>query len=429
LCNVIFLSQFTTKKVYSLGQSWLKIVKMDGTMRLYYDDAYTRAFSARVIERDGAAVILDRTYFYPTSGGQPNDTGTIGGTAVLDVSARKEDGAVVHTLAGDIVEDVVECVVNWERRFDHMQHHTGQHILSQAFVQVAGANTVGFHLSPDSVTIDVDQVSIGGETAAEVEALANDIVWGDRPVTARIVQPDDAEGVRIRKLPEHLLTGGLRIIDIDGFDVTACGGTHVARTGEIGIIKILKLEKRGDKTRVEFRCGGRALGDYQQKNAVVNQLAADLTCSIGEIAGAVARLQEDYKAAQRALKAANGQLIEFEAERLAAEATLAKSVRVVKLLFPARDFGDLRVLATSIIQKPGMVALLATGGDKPQLLFARSADVSADMNALLKQTLALLPNGRGGGQTQMAQGGGSGDEAQISAALDSAERSLLEGLQ
>ena len=398
-------------------------------MRLYYDDAYIREFSARIIERNGAAVILDQTYFYPTSGGQPNDTGSIGGVAVLDVSARKEDGAVIHTLASEIADDAVECVVNWERRFDHMQHHTGQHILSQAFVQVAGANTVGFHLSPDSVTIDVDQANITASFAAAVEVLANEVVWGDRPVTARIVQPDDADGVRVRKLPEHLLTGGLRVIDIDGFDVTACGGTHVARTGEIGIIKILKLEKRGDKTRVEFRCGGRALADYQQKNAVINQLTADLTCAIGEISGAVARLQEDFKAAQRALKAANGQLIEFEAERLAAEAPLTNGVRVVKLLFPERDFGDLRVLATSIVQKPGMVALLATGGEKAQVLFARSADVNADMNALLKQTLALLPNGRGGGQAQMAQGGGSGDAAQVQVALDSAERSLLDSLQ
>lgn len=397
-------------------------------MRLYYDDAYAREFTARIVERSGTAVILDRTYFYPTSGGQPNDTGMIGGVPVVDVSARKEDGAVVHTLEREVAADDVECMINWERRFDHMQHHTGQHILSQAFVQVAGANTVGFHLSPDSITIDVDQANISPTAAAAVEVLANEVVWGDRPVTARIVQPDDAEGVRIRKLPEHILTGGLRVIDIDGFDVTACGGTHVARTGEIGTIKILKLEKRGDKTRVEFRCGGRALADYQVKNTVVNTLTADLTCSIGEITGAVARLQEDFKAAQRALKAATAQLIEFEAERLADEAELTKGVRVIKRLFPDRDFGELRVLATALTQKPGMVVLLATGGEKAQILFARSNDLNADMNTLLKQTLGLIPNGRGGGQPQMAQGGGNADTAQAQAALDAAERSLLDRL-
>ncbi len=407
----------------------VNLPKLDKLMRLYYDDSYTREFSARVVERlsvDGhPAVILDRTYFYPTSGGQPNDTGTVGGAAVLDVTARKEDGAVVHVLAGEVAGDEVSGSVDWARRFDLMQHHTGQHILSQAFVKIAQASTVGFHLGADSVTIDLDKPTLSDTVVAAVEALANEVVWADRPVTARIVQPDDAEGVRIRKLPEHLLTGGLRVIDIDGFDVTACGGTHVARTGEIGLIKVLKLEKRGDKARVEFRCGGRALADYQAKNAVANGLAADLTTAIPDIPQAVARLQEDLKAAQRALKAANGQLIDYEAERLALETLEVDGLRVVRLSFPDRDFADVRLLATKLTQKPAIVALLAAGGEKPQMVFARSGDLQQDMNALLKVTLATLANGRGGGQPQMAQGGGTASPEQIDAALDAAERSLL----
>jgi alanyl-tRNA synthetase len=404
---------------------------MDGAMRLYYDDSYAREFSARVVERltydSHPAVVLDRTCFYPTSGGQPNDLGTLGGVAVLDVAARKEDGAVLHVLGEPLAADEVTGVIDWARRFDYMQHHTGQHILSQAFVQVAQASTVGFHLSLDSVTIDLDQPSLTDAQVAAVEALANEVVWGDRPVTARIVQPDDAEGVRIRKLPEHILTGGLRVIDIDGFDVTACGGTHVARTGEIGLIKVLKLEKRGDKTRVEFRCGGRALADYQAKNAVANGLAADLTCAIAELPQAVARLQEDFKAAQRALKAANSLLIDFEADRLAEEAPETNGVRVVKASFADRDFGDVRLLANKLIQKPSIVALLAVTGDKAQMVFARSADLSHDMNALLKATLAALANGRGGGQPQMAQGGGTASASEVDAALSAAEQRVVGG--
>jgi len=398
-------------------------------MRLYYDDAYTHQFSAQVVERltvdNHPALILDQSYFYPTSGGQPNDLGTLNDIPVIDVQTRKEDGAVVHVLERDVTGDTVEGVVDWARRFDHMQHHTGQHILSQAFVKTASANTVGFHMGSDSITIDLDQVNLRPELVLAVENLANEVVWADRPVTARIIQPDDAEGVRIRKLPEHLLTGGLRVIDIDGFDVTACGGTHVRRTGEIGLIKILKLEKRGDKTRVEFRCGSRALADYREKNAITNQLSADLTCGLSEIPQAVGRLQEDSKAAQRSLKAANGLLIEAEAERLAANVVDHRGARIVKLNFPGRDFAEVRGLAASIVQKPGMVVLLATSGEKPQLVFGRSADLAYDMNALLKQTLTLLANGRGGGTAQMAQGGGSGDEAQINEALNAAERSLL----
>ncbi|HVU14376.1 MAG TPA: DHHA1 domain-containing protein, partial [Phototrophicaceae bacterium] len=269
------------------------------------------------------------------------------------------------------------------------------------------------------------RTGLADETAAAVETLANQIVWADRPVTARIVDPTDTEGVRIRKLPEHILTGGLRVIDIDGFDVTACGGTHVARTGEIGLIKLLKLEKRGDKTRVEFRCGGRAVRDYRDKNNVANQLTADLTCGLGEVTTAVARLQEDLKEALRALKTANGLLLDAEADRLAAEAPDHDGVRVIKLGFAERDFADVRALAARITQKPGRIALLGTTGEKTQLVFARSADLAQDMNVLLKQTLTLLVGGRGGGQAQMAQGGGSGDQAQLAAALDSAEHSLF----
>ncbi len=400
-------------------------------MRLYYDDSYTRAFTARVVERltenGRPAIILDQTYFYPTSGGQPNDTGTINGVAVVDVTARKDDGAVVHVLAAEVSNDEAACEIDWARRFDLMQHHTGQHILSQAFVQVAGAHTVGFHLSGDSVTIDLDQPSIADDAAARVETLANDVVWADRPVSARIIQPDDAEGVRIRKLPEHLLTGGLRVIDIDGFDVTACGGTHVARTGEIGLIKVLRIEKRGDKSRVEFRCGGRALRDYREKNAIVNQLTADLTCSPGEIPASVARIQEDFKAVQRAHKAANGLLLDYEAARLAASAPQQNGVRVVRQNFPDRDFADVRALAARLAQEPGIVALLATSGERAQMVFARSADLPHDMNLLLKGALALIANGRGGGQPPMAQGGGSASPAEIDAALAAAERNLLSG--
>jgi alanyl-tRNA synthetase len=309
-----------------------------------------------------------------------------------------------------------------------MQHHTGQHILSQAFVQLAQANTVGFHLSSESITIDLDRTNLPIESVVAVEVLANDVIWANRPVTARIVQPEDADGVRMRKVPEHLLTDGLRIIDIDGFDVTACGGTHVAQTGEIGLIKVLKLEKRGDKTRVEFRCGGRALRDYAEKNALANQLTADLTCSLAEVAQAVSRLQEDFKAEQRASKAATAQLLDYEAQGLLAEAAQSQGVRIVCMNFPDRDFGDVRLLANKLTAENAVVALLAASGTKAQLVFARSVDLATDMNALLKQVLKHFPDGRGGGQPQMAQGGGNGDAALVNKALVAALESLTASL-
>jgi alanyl-tRNA synthetase len=303
-----------------------------------------------------------------------------------------------------------------------MQHHTGQHILTQAFVQVAGANTVGFHLSPDSVTIDLDKTGLTPEILTQVEDLANQIVWENRPVTARLMEEGAASDVRMRKKPGHLLTDGLRVIEIEGFDKTACGGTHVSHTGEIGMIKVLKLERRGDKTRVEFRCGSRALHDYQQKNNIVNGVVSVLTCRPEEVESAVVRLQEQIRDLTRGLKAASNQLIEYEAERLLSVVSDQNGFRVVKIAFENRDAGELKVLVNRLIEQPDVVALLGTSGEKAQLIFGRSADLSYDMNAIIKQVLPILGQSRGGGQPALAQGGGvRASIEQVQTVLDAAE--------
>lgn len=380
------------------------------TERLYYTDSYTTTFTAQVTERlhiaDHPAVILDQTYFYPTSGGQPNDTGTLNGIPVLDVAVREEDAAILHILAAELSDNSLSGLVDWARRFDHMQHHTGQHILTQAFVQIADAKTVGFHLSMDSVTIDLDASSLSDEQIDAAEDLANQIIWENRPVTARLRDMDDQEGVRIRRLPKHLLTDGLRVIDINGFDVTACGGTHVAHTGEIGIIKVLKLEKRGGKIRVEFHCGKRALLDLREKNRVAQRLAADLDCRIPEAPAMLTRLRDDYRAQTAALKAASNQLIDYEAAELLANTPLrADGIKIITAAFDGRDAGELKLLAGRLVAQPSVIALLGTAGEKSMLFFARSENLSQDMGALLKNTLTGL-GGRGGGQPHFAQGGG-----------------------
>jgi alanyl-tRNA synthetase len=399
------------------------------TERLYYADAYTTEFTARVAERvvtgGRPAVVLDRTYFYAASGGQPADRGTIGGAAVEDVFAREGDAAVVHVLAREVLQDEVACRVDWPRRFDHMQQHTGQHILTQAFVQVAGAQTVGFHLSDDTVTIDLDMPQLAPAVVTEVEDLANRVIYEDRPVMARLVDQNAADGVRVRMMPDHLLTEGLRVIEIEGFDQTACGGTHVARTGEIGLIKIIKVEKRGDGLRVEFCCGGRALRDYRTKHAIISQLAADLTCSYREVGDALERLQADLKDAQRALRAATARLIELEAEHLLANAAALGGARLVKAAFDERDPGEVRALASRLVEAPAVIALLGTSGEKAQLFLARSADLPYDMNAALRQGLAVLGNARGGGRPDFAQGGGvPASSEQVQAALEAAGQVL-----
>lgn len=398
------------------------------TERLYYNDSYATQFTARMIERltlnDRPAVILDRTYFYPTSGGQPFDTGKINGVSVIDVQVRDEDGAVIHVLDAPLVDETVNGVVDWSRRFDHMQHHTGQHILTQAFVQVADAKTVGFHLSPDSVTIDVDKSGLSDSVVYEAEILANRIVQENRSVTARLREANDVEDVRIRRLPKHLLTEGLRVIDIDGFDVTACGGTHVARTGEIGLIKVLKLEKRGDKTRIEFRCGGRALSDYQGKHRVITQLANDMNSRYEEVPDNVAKLRVELKAAQTALKETRELLIDYEVVKLLAEAPQHNGHKLIQVVYEGRDAAELKLLASRLTAQPGVVALLGSAGEKAQLVFARSSDLAYDMNALLKQAVATF-GGRGGGQAALAQGGGvPADAATLQSALNQTVQNL-----
>ena len=399
------------------------------TQRLYYQDPYIQVFEADVIERltfEGRpAVVLDRTAFYPAGGGQPSDQGALDGAAVVEVAAREEDGAVIHVLAGEPPRDHVAGQIDWARRFDHMQHHTGQHILSAAFVEVAAARTVGFHLSAGSVTIDLDKPHIAPATLDAAEDLANRIVAANLPVRAWF--PTDAELAAIALRKEPTVTGKIRVVQIGDFDATACGGTHVARTGEVGIIKVLKLERRGEETRVEFRCGGRALLDYRQKNAMVNKLAAEFTVGGGEIDQAVARLKAEMKALRAELNQARAQQLKYEIMELRDGAREQGGVRIVVRAFENRDVKDLNRLAAELVAHPRTVALIGLAGDKAQLILARSDDLPHDLVPALKRALAVLGDGRGGGRPAYASGGGvSADRAQVEAALAEAERALAE---
>lgn len=401
------------------------------TERLYYDDAYTRDFEAHVVERlmvgDQPALVLDRTYFYPTGGGQPNDLGIIDGVEVVDVLTRPEDHVVVHVLASQVAKDDVACQVDWPRRFDHMQHHTGQHILTRAFVEVAHANTVSFHLSPDSVTIDLEVEHIAPDTLAQVEDFANHVIHENRPVMTRVVSPEEFARIdaHMRRKPDHLDTAGLRVIEIDGLDATACGGTHVARTGEIGIIKVLKLERSAPETRVEFRCGARALEDYRQKNTLANRLAAEFTVGVWELDQAVARLKAELQATRSVLRDAQARLLDREANDLLAAAPVQDGVRVVRAAFDTRDTADLRTLAGRLVGMPSTVAMLGAAGEKAQLVMARSADLPFDMRSMLTQALAALGTDRGGGRPEFAQGGGiEATVERIEAALRDAEQGI-----
>jgi alanyl-tRNA synthetase len=392
--------------------------------RSYYFDSYTVTFAAEIVAADSLdgrpAVCLDRSYFYPTSGGQPHDTGALQrediAAQVVDVVERESDGAVLHVLDAPLDPGPVSATIDWPRRFDHMQHHTGQHILSAAFARGAGAETIGFHLSPQSVTIDLDRPDLAAQIEA-AESLANDIVWSDRPVTAREVSAAEAAALPLRKTPPAR-DGRLRLIDIDGFDLTACGGTHVARTGEVGLIKVVKTERRGAATRVEFLCGGRALADYRARSEVVRGLGAALTTGAADLLPAVTRLQEDVKQLRSELKARGEALLRLEAERLLAGAEPLGDARLVTAVFSDRDVDEARRLGNLLAEAGRTVALLGIAGGRAQLIFCRSADAPGTMGEIIRPALAALGGARGGGGPTFAQGGGPpADEAAVRGAL------------
>lgn len=383
------------------------------TERLYYADSYCVRFPARVVGqlawRGCPAVLLDRTAFYPSSGGQPADRGMLNGTLVCDVAAREEDGAVVHVLERELpVGAEVEGVVDWTRRFDHMQQHTGQHILSAAFERLLDADTVGFHLGADASTIDVAVAHLSHEAAEEVENMANRVVWENRPVSARFVSPDELAALPLRRPPA--VREAVRVVEIGDpatelgrFDLNPCGGTHVARTGEIGLIKIVRLDYRGDQTRVEFLCGGRALRDYRAKNALVGRLTSQLTVGYGELDQAVERLQGEAKLLRQELRRARQQALQAEAAGLAEAAVGGRTCRVARQVWEQREPEALRALAQELARRPGLAALLAGIGERTHLCFACADDVEADMASLLRDVCARL-GGKGGGQRRLAQG-------------------------
>ncbi len=383
------------------------------TRRLYYDDPFLTQFEARVVEittvADRPAVILDQTAFYPTSGGQPHDTGTLAGVPVIEVLEREDDGAILHMLAGDAPTEgsSVQGQVDGVRRFDHMQQHTGQHILSQACLKRWGAVTVGFHLSETYSTIDLDRAPASPDECAwvvrQAEDIANGIVFGDLPVRAWFPTEEELATLRLRKPAgphEHI-----RIVHVEGFDATACGGTHVTSTGQIGLIVVRSWERYKGGLRVEFLCGGRALHDYRLLSATVRGLAAELSVADADLADAVRRRLAEAREAHYLAQVRLEALLDYEAHDLVATAEHHGSIRLIQRVYSDRSLEEVRRLALRLADVPDVVALLAIRGEKAQLVFSRGPGLAHDMGAILRAACAVV-EGKGGGRPHLAQGGG-----------------------
>jgi alanyl-tRNA synthetase len=383
--------------------------------RLYYQDSFLREFDAQVLSVEPAPahsgrapdalqwhVVLDRTAFYPTSGGQPHDTGKLADTAVLDVFER-HDQSVVH-VTGQVFEiGAVHGVIDWERRFDHMQQHTGQHLLSAAFLELFKLPTVSFHLGREVSTIDLSAAEIEPEQLEQAEHRVNQIVCEDRPVTVRFGTAEELAKAGIRKKVER--EGLLRAIEVEDFDRQPCGGTHVARTGQIGLVLIRKCEKVKQDWRVEFVSGGRSARAARCDLMGLGKAARQLNCGLAEVPGMVARAVKERQAGHRARQRLEEQLAEVQALLLLATEALhnyAGGPRVLVRLFDEAGGDYLRLLATRLVAEPGVRALLASraGG---HVVFAQSPGLEADMNALLREVIEAA-GGKGGGSKDFAQG-------------------------
>lgn len=406
------------------------------TQRLYYSDSHLVEFEARVVAVAGtvdgrAAVSLDRTAFYPTGGGQPTDTGTLGAARVVEC-VDEEDGGVLHVCEGEVPAEgqLVKGRVDWPRRLDHIQQHTGQHILSQSFIELYGAQTRSFRMTEEMCEIDVDLQDPSDERVERAVRRANEIVWNDRAVRVHLVTPEEAARMPLRK--DSAREGELRVIEIEGFDFSPCGGTHAHSTGEVGCVVARQWERAKGLVRVTFGAGGRALGDYARANRTARSTAALFSVGRDEGTEAAARLQEENRHLQRRLRVAEETAARAEARELYEEAAASSEEDgapvVVARAFEGRDAESLRRLASALAAHARAVALLGSvEGGAARLVFARSAEAPGDMNALMREACQTL-GGRGGGRPDLAQGGGPHAERLAEALDTAAARARGEGL-
>lgn len=392
--------------------------------RIYYTDAYCRTFEAtvtRAFEHQGRpAVTLDRTAFYPTSGGQPCDTGRLGAVEVVEAV---DEGSVVHVLSAPLASGtIVSGAIDWARRFDHMQQHTGQHLLSAAFDRLFANPTVGFHMGGELSTIDLARDAAPREVERAVD-LANEAVWEDRPVSIRFASQEEAAALALRKEPVR--TGPLRLVDIDGVDVCPCGGTHVARTGAVGVIAVTGAERQRGGVRLTFVCGGRALRVLRSYRDAVAGSVRTLSVLPHELPAAVERVHADVKDLQKRIREAKTRLAGYDGVRLLEQAADITGVRVVAQTVPDADAADLKVLALAATQAGRAAVVLLSSATPVSIVVARSDGVTLDAQALLGQLLDRF-GGRGGGKPDLAQGGGlTASPANIAAVARALVESVL----
>jgi alanyl-tRNA synthetase len=374
--------------------------------KLYYQEAYIKDFQAKVLkqERDESGkwyVVLNQTAFYPTGGGQPYDTGVIAGSRVIEV--EEINGEIRHYLESPIemTDAFVAGSINWDRRFDHMQQHSGQHILSAAFDNLFGFRTVGFHLGAETLTIDLETETLTEQEALQAEELANQIILENRPIEPKWVSDEELADFPLRKALK--VTENVRLVIIPDYDYNGCGGTHPSSTGEVQAIKILDWERQKKNIRLQFVCGDRVLRQLGQKQKVLLGLTKLLNAPEADMESAVQRIFETGKKLERELEKATDLLLQYEAKSLIAE----NKDDVIGVVFQNRTIQELQKLArlTTAEDAGKLVFFVSRTESRLQLVCARGTGRTENMKKVIAESLAQI-NGRGGGNDSFAQGGG-----------------------
>jgi alanyl-tRNA synthetase len=373
--------------------------KKEETRRLYFDDAFQKEFEAAVVEKltyeEKPAVVLDQTCFYPESGGQPCDRGTMDGVNVIHV--LEEGEKIIHILDKEMAGPRIRGVVDWDRRFDHMQQHSGQHILSQCFTELLDGETISFHLGEAVSTLEIGLREIRESDAERVESRANEIIFEDREIKTYFVPREKISTIPLRRPPKK--EGLIRVVEVSGFDYSACGGTHCRRTGEIGMIKINTWDKIRGNMRFEFLCGRRALRDYSWKNRSL--LATSLKLSVHEkdISASVEKILQEIKQSRKRMRKLQEQVAVYEAQQIIQKATS----RILKEIWTEKTPEEGKLLALNIIRAGEFAVLFGIRGEEnDRLIFASSEKLPLDMRELVPIVFSRV-GGKGGGSSSLVE--------------------------
>jgi alanyl-tRNA synthetase len=386
---------------------------------LYQQDACKLEFDTTVLEiitlQDGRTGVV--LYFYPTGGGQEHDTGEIGSARVVDVYKDEENSRLIHVVEGVVKPGSVKARIDAERRLRHMQHHTAQHLLTQCIMHQTGSETVSANINGYTPsTLDILAAQISKSDLDKSELFANQMIYENRPVKTYFVTPEELASIPLRRPPK--VTENIRIVEIDGFDYSPCGGTHVQNTGSIGLLKVLKAERQNDRTRVYFMAGLQALQVFQQMYDSLSSLANQMSMSWQDIPDMIKRQADQLNTIQKEMQVLRLENLKHEASSLAGSAEQRGSLRVVSASFSQRPVVELRMLAEELKNIPDLVSYLASfDGQKVTLLVTCGEASGKDARLQLTRQLAQI-NGRGGGDLKLAQGGGMATDGQFRTFLE-----------